>query len=98
MAMKNHQSHSGTTAGGELQTTADTKSKTNKKSHLNNNNNNGDRKKKALPVRKLLEIERASHVASDDDVSDVRNGDRHSDDVIHCDQVTIIFASFHSYR
>ena len=95
--MKNHQSDSGTTSAGELPTT-DSKSKANKKSHLNNNNNNNinsDRKKKALPVRKLLEIERASHVASDDDVADVRNDDRHADDVIHCDRVSHIHFTFY---
>ena len=94
--MKNHQSDSGTTSAGELPTT-DSKSKANKKSHLNNNNNNinSDRKKKALPVRKLLEIERASHVASDDDVADVRNDDRHADDVIHCDRVSHIHFTFY---
>jgi hypothetical protein len=54
-----------------------------KRGHLNNNSNS---KKKALPVRKLLELERASQHPSDD-VTALKDGERLSDDVIRFGQV-----------
>jgi hypothetical protein len=83
--MKSHQSQSdssGETPPAEITL----KSKSAKRSSNNNNNNvnvnhhnnnNNDRKKKALPVRKLLELERAAHPATEK-----------NDDVIQCHTVS----------
>jgi hypothetical protein len=84
--MKSHQSQSdssGETPPAEITL----KSKSAKRSssnnnnvnvnHHNNNNNSNDRKKKALPVRKLLELERAAHPAAEK-----------NDDVIQCHTVS----------
>jgi hypothetical protein len=77
IALKNHQTDSAETSD------AAAKPKAAKKSQPAHSNS--DRKKKSLPVRKLLELERASHpAATNDDDDDDDNG---ADDVIQCDAV-----------
>ena len=87
IALKNHQTDSASASASASTSEAETpRPKFSKKSSAqqmfgNNNSNSSEKKKKSLPVRKLLELERASQVGHDD----VKGGP--DDDVIQSEMV-----------